>query len=234
MKNQGDFLVGIDRDGTINKDPGYFGSQKNWREILELYDGVIPGIKSLNQYLNIKTAIITNQAGAANRLFGNDPEGRIQEVNSAIDLLLMSAGAFVDTWQYCPWVNQDYIAKKLEKNPDLKPDYNYVLEDDDPRLELRKPGIGMLKEAAEEIAFVEGMYYTLEDFLGIYFIGDKKSDIDTALNANGKGVFVYNKGLNEKDKEKIEARPEHGTLIVTVTNLIEASEFILDDISTSF
>jgi len=222
------YYVGIDRDNTLNKDPapGYFGQFDDWREKLELWNGAIDGIKLLNQYPQIKVAVITNQAGAANGLFGHDPDGSIKEVNRTIDSILRKGGATIHNWQYCPWVSQDYIRKKLEKKPDLKPNYAYVLEDNDPRLELRKPGIGMLKQSAKEMGF------SLSDFAKIYFIGDRPIDVDIALNANGKGIFIYNKGLNDKYKEEIEARPEYGTDIIIVNNLLEAAEFITNDISS--
>ena len=59
------FLVGFDRDGTINKDKDYFGKEPYWKEQLEIYPGVIKGIKLLNQIKNLKIVIATNQAGIA-------------------------------------------------------------------------------------------------------------------------------------------------------------------------
>ena len=59
-------LVFSDRDGTINLDKNfYLGSSSNWREQVSFLDGVVDGIKLINQIPNSRFFILTNQSGVA-------------------------------------------------------------------------------------------------------------------------------------------------------------------------
>jgi histidinol phosphatase-like enzyme len=59
-------LIGIDRDGTINKDEDYFlGSSPDWKGQVKLLPGVIEGIRMLKSLKDIYVFIVTNQAGVA-------------------------------------------------------------------------------------------------------------------------------------------------------------------------
>ena len=106
-------LVGLDRDGTINVDPGFFGRDQKWRSQLELLPGVARGIEllTLNYFCNsvdLKLVVTSNQAGVARGYFGT---ARVEEVNSAIDALLIQQGGKIDNWQYCPYVSKGYAQK---------------------------------------------------------------------------------------------------------------------------
>lgn len=201
-------LVGLDRDGTINYDPGYFGREDNWREQLKLYDGVPEGIRRLNADCRIKVVVATNQAGPARGFY--TPE-RSVEVNKAIDDVLRNNGAYVDRWYSCHFVSMKYAQEK-----GLTLDNPWVNENTD----LRKPGMGMLKQATRDLG------YNLNDIL-VYFIGDKASDVQTGLNAGGKGVLVLN-GVNGKEYQKVQVLvPQYPQRIVVVQNLLEAAQFVL-------
>ena len=170
-------LVGLDRDDTINHNPDEdFGKQENWRKILQIHPTVIEGIKLLNENGCI-IVVASNQSGVARGLF---PFKRQQQINTEIDKIFNRYEAKIHSWQYCPFYSRSYAKSKGlidEKNP-------WILDDDDPRLDLRKPAIGMLKKGVEELGLV------LEDFYKCFFVGDKITDVQTGLNAGGIGILI--------------------------------------------
>lgn len=204
-------LIAIDRDGTINHDPGFFGKEDGWREELKIYNGVADGIKKMNRFA--KVAVITNQAGVSRGYFGTE---RVEEIHREMDSVLKTQGAVVDSWQYCPHVDKEYFIKRgleIGNNP-------WVLENSP---EHRKPNTGMLKKAAKD------MGEKLEDFTHIYVVGDRISDIETGLNAGGKGVLVKNE-KNEEQFEKVkELEIKYPDRILLAENLKSAAEIISFD-----
>lgn len=177
-------LIGLDRDGTMTKDPGYFGRDPNWREQVQFLPGVIEGLKVLKQLPSTRVVVCSNQAGIARRFFDTE---RVVEINKHINGLLENQGVGIDDWYFCPYVDKDYA---YEKNI---PEHSPWVRDTD----LRKPGAGMLRQAAENI----GM--KLENFDAIFVVGDKASDVQAGLNANGYGVLVLNEE-NQADVDKVE------------------------------
>ena len=211
-------LVGIDRDGTINLDyGGFFGKDSDWKTKLKLHEGVAEGIKLLNQNKDIKIVIATNKSGIARRIFTIK---RVEEINKTINNLLLSKGAIIHNWQYCPYIDNDYLTTRGL----VKIKNKFILENNDPKIELRKPKIGMLKRASEE------MGYKLNDFSKIYFIGDKIEDLQMGLNASGKGILVYQKlnESNEKAKKWLEDNKNKDLIIVDT--FLDAAKFIIKDI----
>jgi D-glycero-D-manno-heptose 1,7-bisphosphate phosphatase len=177
-------LIGLDRDGTINYDPGYFGKDPKWKDQTKLLPGVVKGIKILKQLPKTRVVVCSNQAGVARGYFDIR---RVEEINKHINSLLAEQEAEIDSWYYCPYVDQDYaIAKNISHD-------NPWISDTD----LRKPGIGMLRKAALDVEM------KLDDFEIVVVIGDKASDVETGLNAGGYGIYVD--GVYPKEKEKVEA-----------------------------
>jgi len=203
------YLIGLDRDGTINKDVGYLGRDKNWRDQIILLDGVAEGIKLLKSDSRFKVIVATNQAGVARGFFDLT---RVEEVNREIDKRLRVEGAILDKWYYCPFVTEKYA---IEKNI---PAGNVWVKN----TSMRKPGIGMLEQAAKDLGT------RLEDFTDIYYIGDKASDVQTGLNAGGRGILIYNEE-NEKEYDKvseIQSSPEYLGRAYAMSNLKRAAELI--------
>jgi len=162
-------LVGLDRDGTINFDPGYLGRDENWRDQVRLLHGVSEGIRMLkSEGLNV--VVTSNQSGVAREFFDCE---RVREVNDYIDSLLREEGALVDGWYSCPYVGFKYAGEKR-----VRKDSIWIRETD-----LRKPGIGMLRVACDDLRL------KLEE-TGIYYVGDHLSDVEYGLNAGGNGVLV--------------------------------------------
>ncbi len=58
-------LIGVNRDGTINFDPGYFGRDENWKRQIIIHKGVVEGIQLLNTNNLVKIIVATNQNGVA-------------------------------------------------------------------------------------------------------------------------------------------------------------------------
>lgn len=206
-------LVGLDRDRTINYDNDFYvGKEENWKDQLEILPYVVEGIKKLKEDSRIKVIVATNQSGVALEYISTK---RAYEVNKEIDKMLRNNGAFVDGWYFCPFVDNEYVKEK-----------NIVLDNEWVKdTELRKPGIGMLKKASKDLGV------NLNEIKHIYFIGDRKLDVETGLNANGKGILIIDKD-NEKHQEEVrELMKSNGGRIFFANNLLEAANIILEDIN---
>lgn len=112
----------LDRDGTINFDPGYL---KNPDDVIIL-PGVPEGIRKLKVELGFKIVVISNQAGVAKGLMTLED---VKAVNNKIQDLLKKENAEIDAFYFCPY----------------HPDY-----DDEEKSKCRKPSPMMLLKAAEE------------------------------------------------------------------------------------
>lgn len=182
MKNQ--FLVGIDRDNTINYDDegGYFGQGDDWQSRLRFLPGVVDGLKLLSSDPRLQLVIATNQPGVAKRRFD---EQRVRDVNDCIDSRLRQEGIGVQNWQYCLYVSAHRARHWARRG--IPYDAAYVMD-----TPLKKPGTGMLQRAAESVC------KSLDDYIHIFFIGDRATDVETGLNARGTGILVRN-GINDKE-----------------------------------
>lgn len=206
-------LVGLDRDDTINYNPDeYYGKQKNWKKILRIYPTVIEGIKLLNENGCI-IIVASNQSGVARGLF---PFKRQRQINTEINKIFNHYGAKIHSWQFCPFCSRSYAKSEGlidEKNP-------WILDDDDPRLDLRKPAIGMLKKGVEELGLA------LKDFYKCFFVGDRITDVQTGLNADGIGILIdmeknydHVQLINQKDQRQklVKNFYQAAKLIVSIT-----------------
>jgi len=205
-------LVGIDRDGTLIHDPGYFGTNETWKEELRFLKGVSEGIRLLNQNPRITTFVATNQAGVA---LGRYTTDRVKEIHAYIDEILRKKGAQIHNWQFTPYIDSDYAIER-----GIPPDNDWLVRDDDPRRELRKPRIGMVRQAMREMSITSG------DISHIYFIGDKNDDFLTAINAGATPVIVRN-GVNDEEIKKIEGYKQ---VPYIAQDFKDAAQWIMEDI----
>ena len=84
--------------------------------------------------------------------------------------------------------------------------------------DLRKPGIGMLKMACRDLDM---------NNIELYFIGDKKSDVETGINANGTGILLKIEE-NQKEHEKVvEMMKDNKSRMFIVNNFLEACEIVI-------
>lgn len=94
----------LDRDGTINYDPGYLGDPEKVR----IFPQVINSLKFLKEELNYLLIIISNQAGIARGLITRND---VNSVNSKIAALFNLEGVEIDAFYYCPF-HPDFNSKK--------------------------------------------------------------------------------------------------------------------------
>jgi len=90
------FAVFLDRDGTLNEDPGYLGDP----EKLKLFPGTGKALSMLKNKLNFKLIVISNQSGIARGLL---TEENVIAVNNRINELLIPEGVMIDAFFYCPF-----------------------------------------------------------------------------------------------------------------------------------
>ncbi len=146
--------VFLDRDGTINMEKDYLYKI----EELELIPGTKEAIRLLNQ-AGFLVIVVTNQSGIARGFYCEDD---LKQLHQYLDGLLLSAGARVAGWYYCPH-------HTAGKSP-----YNIICE-------CRKPLPGMLLQAAREHSI---------DLSASWMVGDKLADIEAGLAAGCQPILV--------------------------------------------
>jgi D-glycero-D-manno-heptose 1,7-bisphosphate phosphatase len=206
-------LVCSDRDGTINKDENYYlGSSPDWKNQIEILPGVVEGIKIINSLPDHEMFIATNQSGVA---LGKINTSKMREVNQYIVNLLEEQGAKISGYIACPYVTSAYAEKKKALGEKIN---NIWIQDSNPDI---KPNPGMIATAASRIG------KTLEECV-VYVIGDRVSDIQTAINAEGIGILIPSSKTNELNDEKkmFELKLEHPSRIYTFKNFLDAAKYI--------
>lgn len=146
--------VFLDRDGTINVEKDYLYRVEEF----EFTPGAVEAIRLLNQagYLVV---VVTNQSGVAR---GYYTEADVKTLHSHIDHVLVSQGARVDAWYYCPHHEHGKLP------------YNQACD-------CRKPMPGMLRQAAADHAI---------DLTRSWMVGDKPADIEAGQAAGCRPVLV--------------------------------------------
>ena len=147
--------VFLDRDGTINLDAGYVDRLERF----ELYPFAIDAIRLFRQagYLAV---ILTNQAGVAHGLYGEDFVATVAEYLSNRAKL---GGTAIDGHYYCPHLPDAEVAK-------------YRVDCD-----CRKPKPGLALRAAADLGI---------DLPRSVVIGDRWRDIGVARAIGSRGILV--------------------------------------------
>ncbi len=86
----------LDRDGTINHDPGYIGNP----DIVELLAGAGEAIALLKNQLGFMLIVISNQSGISRGIM---TEEDVVLVNERLNELLSPYGATIDHFYFCPF-----------------------------------------------------------------------------------------------------------------------------------
>ncbi len=89
------FGVFLDRDGTLNEDPGYLGDPN----LLNLYPETGRALSLLKNELNFKLIVISNQSGIARGLITKE---KVDAVNAKLNELLKNNNVQIDAFYYCP------------------------------------------------------------------------------------------------------------------------------------
>lgn len=214
-------LVCLDRDGTINKDENYFlGSTADWKSKIEFLPGVTEGIKLLNKISDLEIFIITNQTGVA--LMGSEfeklTEERYREVSEYIIQQLAKQGALIRGVFGCPYIDLKYAEKSKQKGRQINPEYIIENHHD------RKPNIGMVEKSAKFLG------KTLQE-CKIYVVGDRIADVQTGLNAGGRGILVTSFKTRELgDEEKVkELKTRYPERIYIAKDFLDAAKYIKID-----
>jgi D,D-heptose 1,7-bisphosphate phosphatase len=88
--------VFLDRDGTINEDPGYLGDASK----LVLYPDAGQVLYKLKNIYNFLLIVISNQSGVARGLI---TESDVASVNNEINQKLSNFNVKIDAFYYCPF-----------------------------------------------------------------------------------------------------------------------------------
>ena len=173
-------LLCVDRDGTLIYDDHYhLGIDNYWRKKIKILPGRIEGMKKFNKnFPDACRFIITNQPGVAIKEFKRLTLKRARDVCKEITLIFKRKGAYFDGCIVCPHVTPEYT----KKNPQYQFDRKYI----DPKCKCFKPNTGMIEEAMEK----KGLNPKKTK---VYVIGDRESDILTALKSKGIGILVPSK-----------------------------------------
>ena|SRR5690606_17047069 len=143
--------VFLDRDGTINKQVGYCGDPAK----IELIEGAAEAVRHFNR-LGLLTIVVTNQSAVARGLI---TEAQVRRVNAEVALqVARAAGGRFDAFYYAPF------------HPTEGTDPRYTRDSD-----WRKPGGGMLRQAAEDFGF---------ELAGCFMVGDADIDHEAAKDAD--------------------------------------------------
>lgn len=149
----------LDRDGVLNSkklNGGYIGHLKYFRWI----DGAKKTIKYLRKN-KFKIIVVTNQSGVARGYF------KIKDVNKIhkhMQNKLKLANTKIDKFYFCPFHKDGVIKRYARKSS------------------LRKPNIGMFKEAKKKWNI---------DLKNSLMIGDQRTDMIFAKKAKIKG-YLFN------------------------------------------
>jgi len=180
----------LDRDGTINR---YVGFLKNHGQ-MELLDHVAEALRMINEseYLAI---VISNQPVVAR---GECSFAELDRIHNRMYALLGKSGAYVDGLYFCPH----------------HPDRGYEGEVKGLKINCRcrKPGIGLIEQAAEDFHI---------DLSVSWIIGDMTTDIQTGINAGLKTMLVQTGVAGEDKKYSVQADDVQADLMQCVKAILD-------------
>ena len=203
-------LVYVDRDGTLIYDNKYhLGRTDDWKSKIKILPTVIEGLRLLRTLPNVAIYIITNQPGVAIREFPLLTLDRAREVNRHIFTESAKMGGQIDGYFLCPHANMQYVKKKANYHFDE----NMVCD-----CECEKPKSGMVFDA------LKSERLTREEAI-LYVIGDRSSDVETALNINGTGILIPFEN-EPRHFEKIKKLDQ--TNVYIARDFLDAAQFIVD------
>ena len=206
-------LICIDRDGTLiydEKDHLFLGKDPDWPSKIKILPGVVEGLKKLKKIPNASLYMITNQPGVAILDYPLLTVEKAHEVCRHVLDRIKALGVPMDGYFLCPHADSEYVSKK--------PGFRF-----DPALvhncSCLKPSLDLVLDAlkAENIT---------ADNANVYVIGDRASDVLTALNIDGFGVLIPFE--NEPGEEEKVRRLDDQRHVFVAENMIEAAAIICD------
>ncbi len=143
----------LDRDGVLNVDCGYVHRPDQ----LEWIAGAPDAVRMLNE-AGYRVIVITNQSGIAR---GYYDETAMHAFHAHMQEALRTQGAHIDAFYFCPHHPEGTIKQ-------------YAV-----RCRCRKPGTGLLEQAAREWPI---------NLSASFFIGDKDDDMKAAAAFQIRGI----------------------------------------------
>ena len=202
-------IVCVDRDGTLLYEDKYnLGKQRNWKTLIKILPGVLTGLRKLRKLPNVSIYMITNQAGVAVQNFPLLTVKKAHEVCEYVMKLFKEKGVPLDGYFMCPYASPAYVKKRGDI-------YTF-----DPKMvknaRCRKPNPGMIYDALRDAGIKR------RD-ASIYVIGDRASDVKTALNVRGTAIFVpFKNEMGEVEKvQKIKGK------VYNAKNFTDAVDYII-------
>ena len=136
-----------------------------------LLPGALEGLAKLKE-AGVTTVVISNQAGVGRGLI--DP-AELECINRKMLDAVEEAGGEISGLYYC-------------------------LHRRDEGCDCRKPGIGLLQKASDEMGF---------PLTGSFFIGDARSDVEAGCKANCRTVLALTGKASAEEIETWDRKPEH-------------------------
>jgi D-glycero-D-manno-heptose 1,7-bisphosphate phosphatase len=167
MKNKAVFL---DRDGTLNEDPGYIGKPED----LILFPETGPSLSLLKNKYHYMLVVISNQSGIARGLF-NDED--VVSVNRELNKKLSEFNVQIDAFYYCPF------------HPDFNSEDECV---------CRKPSPKMIFDSSSDLNIDISKSYFIGDSVTDIYAG-MNAGLKTILVKTGNGAESFSILQNENN-----------------------------------
>ncbi len=179
--------VFFDRDGTLIEPVPYLSNPDH----VELSPGAAASIRRLHE-AGFAAVVVTNQSAIGRGMFD---EARLREIHERMSDLFAAEGSVLDAIHHCP-------------RAPVRDDRTVIEHED------RKPGPGMLKQAARELGL---------DLQSSWMVGDMISDILAGENAGCRGNILL-EGVSEVTQTERRAAGE----FESATDLKTAAGMILE------
>jgi D-glycero-D-manno-heptose 1,7-bisphosphate phosphatase len=170
------------------EDVGYLDSLSR----IAFYPWTVDAIRMLNR-AGLPVVVVTNQAGIARGMFG---DAFVAETHREIEAYLEAGGARVDAYYYCPHHPEGRVAEYTR------------------RCDCRKPGRGMIDQAAADLAL---------DPARSFVVGDKWIDVQLGRAVGARAILVRTGNGAEEEMRP----PEHVMADAVVDNLAAAASWII-------
>ena len=173
----------LDRDGVINIDYGYVST----KEDCDFIDGIFDLCRAANR-LGCSIFVVTNQSGIGRGYF---TEQDFRKLSNWMCSVFVNQGVTIDKVYFCPYHPEHGIGPyKIDSL-------------------LRKPGPGMILQAAEEFGV---------DLARSVSVGDKETDIEAGIAAGVRHNLLY--------CPSIAPRPTHTAADAIVASLEDVVPFL--------
>ncbi|MDP1722123.1 MAG: HAD-IIIA family hydrolase [Candidatus Gottesmanbacteria bacterium] len=165
-------LVVLDRDGTLITNDDFLGRTEDWKKKITLNMPVVSFLSYMQTKYKTTKIVVSNQSGVARGYFD---EKKVDEVNEAVNDLLKKQGIKIDSWQYCPDVDAEFVGS----HPEIAWKTSFVK-----KTTKRKPSPAMVTDAL----FSLGKKMT--EFDKVVVLGNSDDDNGLAQSINAKWIDV--------------------------------------------